>query len=137
MTMVGAVVSTTEIVNVLVRELPVRSAVVHDTTVGPIGYVWPDGLSHFIVGSGSTRSTTVGAEYETTAPLFEVASTWMTGPGRYVKVGATVSTTVSVNCADTVCPSASVALQVTLVWPSGSVLPDAGVHVTASGWPSA
>ena len=46
--------------------------------------------------------------------------------------GAVVSTTVTVNVLVDEFPCASVALQVTVVAPSGKVEPDAGLQVTAT-----
>ncbi len=46
------------------------------------------------------------------------------------RAGAVVSCTVTVNDPDELLPAASVAVQVTVVVPSGNVLPDAGEQTT-------
>src|SRR5262245_11960308 len=47
-------------------------------------------------------------------------------------VGGVVSTTLTMNEALPVLPAASVDVQVTVVWPSGNVLPEGGAHVVAT-----
>ena len=54
----------------------------------------------------------------------------MAPPGR-LRTGSVVSSTVTVNEPLALLPEASVAVQVTIVVPSGKVEPDAGEQVTA------
>src|SRR5688572_5536844 len=125
----GPVVSATVTVNEAARLLPRASVAVHVTVVGPNGNVDP--LAGVQVGAAlpSTRSLAV-ALYVKVAPVAPVAST-LAFAGT-VTTGPVVSATVTVNEAAWLLPRASVALQPTVVVPSGKIAPLAGVHVTNS-----
>lgn len=128
--MVGGVVSTTLTVNEPVLCFALASVALQLTVVEPSGKDEPEAGVQLTVGLGSTMSL-ADAENPTVAPALLVASA-VTVPGRF-KVGAVVSVTVTVNGgAVLVFPCASVALHVTLVVPSGNVLPLAGEQLTGS-----
>ena len=95
------------------------------TVVVPIGKVLPDAGVQTGVIEPSTVSVAVAVNV-TTAPAELVASVVISAGT--VTTGAVVSTTVTVKVADPVLPALSVAEQVTVVGPSGKVLPDAGVQ---------
>ena len=73
-------------------------------------------------------ASTALAVYVTTAPPGPVAGTVML-PGT-VTTGGVVSWTVTENEPEPVLPCASVAVQLTVVVPTGNVLPDGGEHET-------
>jgi hypothetical protein len=79
---------------------------------------------------GTLAASVALTVYETTAPLGLVAST-----ARSVgsdSTGAVVSTTITTKLAVPVLPAASVAVQVTMVLPSGNVAPE-GVSQLTTG----
>src|SRR5919201_1315339 len=82
-------------------------------------------------GAGSMLSV-AATEYETAAPVGPVASDEI-GPGRLVKVGGWMSTSVTTTwkVAVPVFPLASVALHVTAVEPTANVVPGAGLQVAS------
>lgn len=91
-----------------------------------------------MVGCGSTMSSAnaalrnaMNAGAVSGIPVGVVAYT-VVGAGT-ASVGGVVSATVTVNDAVEVCPCASLALQVTVVAPSGNTPPEAGAHVTGIG----
>src|SRR5439155_1042791 len=118
-------------VTVTVKEaaplLPFVSAAVQFTGVAPSGKV--DALAGVhVTGRGpSTRSVAVAVKLNT-APVALVAST--VAFAGTVTTGPVVSVTVTVNDAAPLLPLASVAVQWTVVGPSGKVDPLAGVQVT-------
>jgi hypothetical protein len=124
---VGGVESVTVIVKDPDDELPESSVAVQLTVVVPSGNVLPDGGVHTTVGVGSMASTAL-AVYVTTAPPGPVAGTVMF-PGT-VRTGGVVSWTVTENDPEPVLLCASVAVQLTVVVPTGNVLPDGGAHET-------
>src|SRR5262249_839876 len=90
-----------------------------------VGDDWQSGVT-----DPSTASVAVIAAYVTTAPAGEVASLVIVEPfaGPPSNTGAVVSFTVIVNDFVDVAPWLSVAVQVTVVRPSGNVEPDAGTQ---------
>jgi hypothetical protein len=126
---VGPVVSTTSTTKDAASEvLFAASVAVHRTIVFPRGNVSPDGRLHATVGEGSIASVAV-TENVTTAPLGPVAS-FVIEPGTET-VGAPASTTLIVNVAGAdVLLAASVAVQETVVIPSGKVAPEGGLQET-------
>src|SRR5690348_12573943 len=93
---VGACVSWTTTLNPCVLELFAASFAVHETGVVPSGYVaLPGPCVHVIVGDEVTASDALTV-YEYEAPLAPVASSATLPEGIDVKVGATVSETVTV-----------------------------------------
>src|SRR5690242_4033570 len=106
--------------------LPAWSVAVQVTSVVPIANVLPDAGVHTTGTLPSTRSVAVGWNVAT-APSGPVAvSTWSAGT---VSAGGVVSTTVIWNVVDAALPALSVAVQVTVVVPTGNV-PAPGVQVT-------
>src|SRR6266498_2241570 len=96
---VGAVVSTTETLNVVEEWFPEASVAVHVTVVFPSAKVLPDAGKQLTVGLGSTVSDAVGAVYDTTAPAGPVASIGPTSACEAID-GAVVSTTETLNVVD-------------------------------------
>ena len=119
----GAVVSRTVMVNEPVDSLPAASRAFTVTVVVPIGNVVPDGWEYVIVGTAVTASVAV-AEKFATAPAADVASSVRLAGT--VSAGAIVSFTITVNDAEPTSPAASFAVTVTIVLPSGNVLPLGG-----------
>jgi hypothetical protein len=107
--------------------LPESSVAEQLTDVVAMGNVLPEGGEQEIVGVGSTRSDAV-TEKLTVAPPGPVASA-VIFPGTET-LGGTVSCTVTVNEPPSVLPESSVAVQFTVVTPTGNVLPDGGEHPT-------
>jgi hypothetical protein len=123
----GGVVSRTMMLKVLVAlVLPEASVAEQLTTVVVIGNVLPDPGAQVTAGAGSTRSE-ANAKYVMTAPLGPVASAG--GSTGTVTVGAVLSWTVTVNEFVPMFPELSVAEHVTVLCPSGNVLPDAGAQL--------
>jgi hypothetical protein len=115
----GGVVSTTRTGNVAEAVLPLASVAVHVTVVVPRAKVEPEGGAHATaIGPGSMASLAVGDVKKTGEPDGLVAST-AAGLGTPAIVGAPVSTTLTANVVVAVLPWASVAVQVTVVEPSG------------------
>src|SRR3954453_4920974 len=114
---------------------PAGSCAPQVTMVAPIGNVSPDCRGpHTRVSSRAGLSGSVAVtSKETAPPSFEVAvrvrsaGTWMTGG-----VLSTYSI-VTVNDPPVFWPELFVALQWTVVAPTGNVSPDAGSHETGSG----
>jgi hypothetical protein len=112
--------------------LPWESVAVHVTFVVPIGKVLPeDGLQ--LTGSGPSTLSFALAENVTAVPPVDSLSTEKSAGT--LTTGGVVSSmlTVTVKDAEPVFPCESVALHVTVVVPTGKVLPDAGLHVGVSG----
>src|SRR4051812_47623925 len=96
--------------------------------------VWPEMGAQVTFTDVSTVSVAAGSVYATTAPCGEVAATDRSG-GALVKTGGVVSATRTLKRSLELRPDASVAVHTPCVRPSGSVLPDAGRQVTATGLP--
>ena len=128
----GAVASSTTVtVNVDDAEFPAPSVAVHVTVVTPTAKNAPDGSAHVTVGPTPELSDAAGSGNVTGTGPFGVVCT---RSGRSAIVGGSLSTTVTVNVPDAVCAAAlSVAVQVTVVAPSGKKLPAAGTQVTTIG----
>src|SRR5205807_3558272 len=130
----GAVVSTrtTVIVKLFCAVLPCASVALHVTVFGPTGNLLPEAGLHVGAIAPSTLSCAL-AEYVTVAPdgsgvlRLKLAGTVITGG----VVSTRFTVTVKPFCA--LLPCESVAVHVTLVGPSGKVLPDAGVQLGVSG----
>jgi hypothetical protein len=122
----GGVVSCTVTVNDFVDVFELASEAEQCTVVTPSGKVLPDSGTQLIVGDGSTVSTAV-AVYETTAPPGPVASAVISAGT--VITGGVVSWIFTWNDAVAVFENESVALQFTVVVPSGKTLPDVGMQV--------
>ena len=105
-----------------------RSVAAQLTAVVPIAKREPDAGEHVTVSLvPSTASLTAGVKV-TIAPVDAVAIAVMSA---CVILGAVVSTTFTVNVL-VVVPAVLVALQLTVVVPSGNVEPDGGVQPTAT-----
>jgi hypothetical protein len=98
------------------------------TVVDPIGNVEPDAGLQETDTEPATASVAL-TEYVTTVPEAEVAETLI--PDGRLRLGAVVSCTLTVNVdgAD-VLFDASVAVQLTVVFPSGNSEPEPGLQVT-------
>jgi hypothetical protein len=125
----GPVVSVTVTVNEADPVLPRVSVAVHVTVVGPNGKVDPlAGVQ--LTATVPSIASVADALKVNAAPVELVAST-LAFAGT-VTTGPVVSVTVTVNAADPVLPRVSLAVQVTVVAPSGNVDPLAGVQLTAT-----
>jgi hypothetical protein len=115
--------------NEQVAVLPDASVAVQVTVVVPTGNGVPDGGTHATVTPGQLSVATGGGNVPTAeVAIGQVAgATAVCGPGQVI-VGACVSTTVIVNVQ--VLTGGPVAVQVTVVVPTGKVLPEGGTHVT-------
>ena len=103
------------------------SVAVQVTVVGPSGKAEPlAGVQ--VTGRAPSTTSLADAVKLNTAPVALVAST--VAFAGTVTTGPVVSVTVTVNDAAPVLPLVSVAVQWTVVGPSGNVAPLAGVHVT-------
>src|SRR5687768_757511 len=123
----GPVVSVTVTERAPDAWLPRTSSAEQVTVCSPTTNAEPDDGLHDTVTGPSTRSVAVAVK-DTTFPVGPSAST-MTSAGR-CRVGALVSTMVTVNEALPVLPWSSVAVHVTVVSPSGRVEPDGVVQET-------
>jgi hypothetical protein len=107
--------------------LPAASLAVQLTVVVPTGKVLPEAGVHVTVGCASTVSVAVGVKVTTAPEALEAYALMSVGT---VKVGAAESLTVTLNVFGVlVLPVASLAVQLTVVSPSGNVLPEAGAQV--------
>jgi len=127
--MTGAVVSLTVTMNDAAPPLPRASVAVQFTVVGPSGKIAPLAGLHVAVTVPSTMSVADVAKLNA-APVAPVAS--IVALAGAVTTGPVVSLTVTMNEAAPVLPRASLAVQLTVVAPSGNVAPLAGVQVTAT-----
>ncbi len=125
----GGVVSRTATLKLPVLILRSLSVAVQFTVVAPKGNVLPEGGVQFTVVFASTSSVALTA-YCTTDPAAALAST-VRSPDT-VKRGAVVSPIVMVKLPELALPAASRAVQLMVVWPSGNVLPEGGVHETVA-----
>jgi hypothetical protein len=112
-------------VKLAVAVLPCVSDAVHVTLVVPSANVEPDGTLQVSGRGPSTRSVALAANV-TTAPFGPVASALILGGT--VSAGGVVSTTETVKVALDALLWASVAVQITVVFPIGNVEPEAGVQ---------
>jgi len=111
--------------------LPWLSVAVQVTVVVPNGNVAPE-LGLQLGVSDPSKLSAALAEKVTTAPLGLVASTVMS-PGTVTTGGVgSTSTTVTLKDAAPVFPCASVARQLTIVVPTGNVLPELGLQLGVS-----
>src|SRR4051794_37771806 len=94
-----------------------------------MGKPLPDGGEHTTGTAPLTKSTAVGFTKPAALPVALFASK-VAGDGTFANPGGVVSTTVTVKFAFAGLFAASLAVQFTVVGPSGNVFPDAGVHET-------
>ena len=120
----GGVVSRTVTVEDAEPRLPKASVVLQVTVVVPNGKVEPDAGEHVEGRDPLTMSMAV-AENVATAPVGLVASR-VTGNPDIDTNGGVVSRTVTMENAEPMLPAASVAVHLTLVIPSGKVVPEGG-----------
>jgi uncharacterized protein YhbP (UPF0306 family) len=126
----GPVVSVTITVNDAAPLLLLASVAVQVTVVGPSGNVAPLAGVQVTARGPSTPSLAVAVKLNT-APVGLLAS--IVAFAGTVTTGPTVSVTVTVKEAAPLLPLVSVAVQPTVVGPSGKVEPLAGVQVTTRG----
>ena len=125
---VGGVESSTVTVNVPgLLVLPLSSCAEQLTVVTPNGNVLPEAGVQEIIGVVSKTSVAAAVNVYV-APVGPVASI-VALPGT-VKVGASVSCTVTIKVLLPVFPAVSVAEQVTVVAPMPNVFPEVGLQVT-------
>ena len=127
---VGGVLSATVTGKLALARLPCASITEQVMLVVPIGNVLPEAGVHVGAITPSTLSI-ADTTYAIVAPLGPVASA-VIGLGT-TSTGGVMSETVTVKLATAELPAASRAVHRTDVAPSGKVLPDAGVHATATG----
>src|SRR4051794_6876127 len=126
----GAMVSCTVTVKLPGAALPCASVAEQFTLVWPSGNVLPDAGLQSGVMLPSTVSVAVAVK-ETGAPFGPAASTLMSAGS--VSTGDLVSRTVTVKLPTLdVLPFASVAVQCTVVSPSGNMLPESASQLTGS-----
>src|SRR5439155_27080144 len=125
----GGVVSTTVTVNVLVDEFPCASVALQVTVVAPSGKVVPEAGLQLAATAPSTMSA-AEALWPAARRVGPDATLGMF-PGT-LTTGGVVSWTVTVNVLADEYPCASVALQGTVVAPSGKIEPDAGLQLAAT-----
>ena len=120
-----------------VAVFPEESVAVKVTTVSPAGRV--AGALWAIAGSASTRSSAAAAPRNVvmreSVRGSEASVVWIQRSGGSWSTGSVWSVTETTNDFVAVWPSLSVALQVTVVCPSGKVWPEAGLQLAGS-WPS-
>src|SRR5258708_5073270 len=124
--MTGAVVSRTVMVNEPEDELPAASLAVRMTVVVPMGNVEPEAALE-VSEVTPTASVAVAAKLAV-APAALVASAVMFATG--LITGGVVSRTVTLNELAAELPALSDAARLTVVVPSGNVLPEAGLATT-------
>jgi hypothetical protein len=117
-------------VNIAIDVIPWLFVAVHVTVVVPTANVDPDAGTHSTGSVPSRKSVAVGSVNVTTAPELLVAAA-VISVGTPEIVGA-VSVTVTMNDPDAEPPSASVAVQFTVVTPIGNVDPVSGVQANVS-----
>src|SRR5215212_3726113 len=129
--MVGAVVSFTVTLKLVVVALPVLSVAMQVTSVVPIGKVLPEAGSQLtlLLTSPSTTSLAAGAVKLALAPE-ELVASWVISEGTPEMVGAVVSCTVTLKVFSVLLPVSSVAVQVTVVVPIPKELSEAGTQFT-------
>ena len=127
--MTGAVVSLTVTMNEADPLLPRASLAVQFTVVGPSGKIVP--LAGLHVGGTMPSMVSVADVVKVNAPPVAPVASIVALAGT-VTTGGVVSATVTVNDAVLMFPRASLAVQLTVVVPSGNVAPLAGVQVTAT-----
>src|SRR5262245_28099697 len=101
--------------------LPWASVAVHVTVVAPTGNFVPEAGVQAGVSGPSTISLAEAAKVSTFPDGSGAASVMSDGT---VTAGAVVSTIVTLNVLFDVLPAASLAVQVTVVWPIGKVDPE-------------
>jgi hypothetical protein len=126
----GPVVSVTVTVKEADPVLLLVSVAVHVTVVAPSGKVDPLAGVHVTARGPST--TSLADAVKLNAPPVALVASSVAFAGT-VTTGPTVSVTVTVKEAATLLPLVSVAVQPTVVGPSGKVEPLAGVQVTTRG----
>jgi hypothetical protein len=126
----GPAASVTVTVNKPDAELPCRSLAEHATVVVPIGNVLPEAGVQ-VTGTAPSIASIAVAVNVTTAPAVLVAAAVMFAGS--VSTGPAVSCTVTVKRPVDELSCVSLAEHVTVVVPSGNVLPEAGVHVAGTG----
>jgi hypothetical protein len=127
----GVVSATTVTLKLALPVLPCESVAVQVTCVVPTGNVLPDAGLHVGVSAPSLSSVALAANV-TVVP--ELDPVWTVKSAGTVTTGGTVSSrlTVTVKEAEPVFPCESVAVHVTVVVPTGKVLPEAGLQVGVS-----
>ncbi len=125
----GAVVSRTLMMMLPEAVLPAASVAERDTEAKPIPNVLPEG-GFAITGTLLLTKSLAVATNVTGAPAALVASAVAVVGAEMT--GGVVSRTVTVNELWAALPAASLALRCTVVTPSGNVLPEAGLAVTAT-----
>ena len=124
----GGVVSTTCTTKVVgAAALPAASAALQVTVPLPSAKSEPEAGKQVTTTVLSTASAALGLVYRTTAPAALLASA-VTSAWAAI-TGAVVSCTVTLKDALLRLPAVSVAVQSTVVVPSGKVLPEAGVQL--------
>lgn len=119
----GGVVSFTVTTNDPAAVLPAASVALHCTVTLPTANCDPDAGVHSTGTVPSTLSVAVTPGQETVV-VSPVASSWMST--KPLITGRVSSATVSGKLWDAMLPALSLAVQVTVVVPSGNILPDAG-----------
>jgi hypothetical protein len=125
----GASVSSTVTVKEQLAVFPDGSVAVQVTVVVPTGKKEPEAGEQLTVTG--QLSVTVGSGNVTKAPHSPGSLEMVISTGQVI-TGGSVSFTVTVKEHVAVLPAASVAVQVTVVFPTGKKVPDAGVQVAVA-----
>src|SRR5437762_3268383 len=129
MVITGPIVSATVTVNDAAPILPRASVAVQWTGVAPSPKVVPLAGVHVTGTTPSTVSVAVAVKLNAAPDAFVASIVAFAGA---ITTGGTVSVTVTRNEADPLLPRVSIAVQVTVVGPSGKVDPLAVVQVTGT-----
>lgn len=125
----GACVSVTVTVKLQLPVFEDASVAVHVTVVVPTGNVAPVAGTQVTGPVPGQLSVAAGVEKATTAEHWPAVFGTLTFAGQ-ANVGACVSLTVTVNEHEPVFEEASLAVQVTVVVPTGKLDPEGGKHAT-------
>src|SRR6186713_1439955 len=110
--------------------LPCESLAAQVTTVVPTGIMLEDAGVHVTGRTPSTASEAVTGPKVNSAPPGPVATRLIGPTGMPLSTGAVVSVTVTLKLSADVLPCESLAVQVTMVVPTGIMLEVAGVNIT-------
>src|SRR6185503_8115438 len=127
----GASSSVTVTLKVQVAMLA-PSVAVQVTVVWPTEKVLPLAGEQLTLTTPAQLSRAVGAVQLTTAPHLSASVPWAMSAGQPLITGAWLSTTVTLKAQVLLLPWVSLAVQVTVVVPTGKVLPLAGVQLAVA-----
>src|SRR6266511_2730256 len=133
----GGSVSLTVTVNEQLERLPAPSVAVQVTVVVPVGKNEPDAGAHTKLTGSGQLSVAVGAGKVTTAPHWPGSLSFTIWAGQLPIAGSSVSRTMMWKLQVEVLPTASVAVQTTVLVPLGKLEPEGGSQISRPGLLSA